>query len=150
MLIGAGSKVGLMPLHVWLPVARPAAPSHVSAPTSGVMTKVALYGFVRVVFDLLGPIPWWMSPLVIVTGAGTAVMVIRHAINDRDGKRVLAWSTIENLGVIFVGLGLALAFGAAAMPGLAALAMTAALIHTMNHMLFNCSRACCSWPRALP
>jgi formate hydrogenlyase subunit 3/multisubunit Na+/H+ antiporter MnhD subunit len=137
MLIGAGSKAGLMPVHVWLPVAHPAAPSHVSALMSGVMTKVALYGFVRVVFDLLGPVPWWMSPLVIVAGAVTAVMGILHAINDRDGKRVLAWSTIENLGVIFVGLGLALAFGAAAMPGLAALAMTAALIHAMNHMLFK-------------
>ncbi len=137
MLIGAGSKAGLMPLHVWLPVAHPAAPSHVSALMSGVMTKVAIYGFVRVVFDLLGPIPWWISPLVILVGSITAVMGILHAINDGDGKRVLAWSTIENVGVIFAGLGLALAFKSSGMPGLAALAMTAALVHAMNHMLFK-------------
>ncbi len=137
MLIGAGSKAGLMPLHVWLPVAHPAAPSHVSALMSGVMTKIAVYGFVRVVFDLLGPIPWWISPLVILVGSITAVMGILHAINDGDSKRVLAWSTIENIGVIFAGLGLALAFRSSGMPGLAALAMTAALVHAMNHMLFK-------------
>ncbi|GAB4382626.1 hydrogenase 4 subunit B [Albidovulum sp.] len=137
MLIGAGSKAGLMPLHVWLPVAHPAAPSHVSALMSGVMTKIAIYGFVRVVFDLVGPLPWWISPLVILVGSVTAVMGILHAVNDGDGKRVLAWSTIENVGVIFAGLGLALAFRAAAMPGLAALAMTAALVHALNHMAFK-------------
>lgn len=137
MLIGAGSKAGLMPLHVWLPVAHPAAPSHVSALMSGVMTKVAIYGFIRVVFDLLGPAPWWISPLVIFVGAISAVMGILHAVNDGDSKRVLAWSTIENIGVIFAGLGLALAFKSSAMPGLAALAMTAALLHSMNHMLFK-------------
>jgi len=137
MLLGAGSKAGLMPMHVWLPVAHPAAPSHVSALMSGVMTKVAIYGFVRVVFDLLGPLPWWASPVVIVAGALTAVIGILFAINDGDGKRVLAWSTIENVGIIFAGLGLAVAFRANAMPGLAALAMTAALIHAMNHMLFK-------------
>ena len=137
MLVGAGSKAGLMPLHVWLPVAHPAAPSHVSALMSGVMTKVAIYGFVRVIFDLLGPVPWWISPVVILVGAVTAVMGILHAINDSDSKRILAWSTIENIGVIFAGLGLALAFKASAMPGLAALAMTAALMHSLNHMLFK-------------
>ncbi|OYX40867.1 MAG: hydrogenase 4 subunit B [Rhodobacterales bacterium 32-67-9] len=137
MLLGTGSKAGLMPVHVWLPVAHPAAPSHVSALMSGVMTKVAVYGFVRVAFDLLGPLPWWISPVVIVAGAGTAVMGILFAILDTDSKRVLAWSTIENVGVIFAALGLALAFRASGMPGLAALAMTAALVHAMNHMLFK-------------
>ncbi len=137
MLVGAGSKAGLMPLHVWLPVAHPAAPSHVSALMSGVMTKIAIYGFVRVVFDLLGPVPWWISPPVILLGSITAVMGILHAINDGDSKRILAWSTIENIGVIFAALGLALAFKSGAMPGLAALAMTAALVHAMNHMAFK-------------
>lgn len=137
MMIGAGSKAGLMPLHVWLPVAHPAAPSHVSALMSGVMTKVALYGFVRVTFDLLGPVAWWMSVPVIVVGAMTAVMGILFANVDVDGKRVLAYSTIENIGVIFAALGLALAFRASGMPGLAALALTAALVHAMNHMLFK-------------
>lgn len=137
MLLGAGSKAGLMPVHVWLPVAHPAAPSHVSALMSGVMTKVAVYGFVRVAFDLLGPVPWWTSSVVILVGAVTAVMGILFAILDGDAKRVLAWSTIENIGVVYTGLGLALAFRASAMPELAALAMTAALIHAMNHMLFK-------------
>ncbi len=137
MLLGTGSKAGLMPVHVWLPVAHPAAPSHVSALMSGVMTKIAIYGFVRVAFDLLGPVGWWMSPLVIVAGTATAVMGILFAIMDADAKRVLAWSTIENVGVIFAALGLALAFRANGMTLLAALAMTAALVHALNHMMFK-------------
>ena len=137
MMVGAGSKAGLMPLHVWLPVAHPAAPSHVSALMSGVMTKVAVYGFVRVAFDLLGQVAWWTSVPVIMVGAVTTVMGILFANMDGDGKRVLAYSTIENIGVIFVALGLALAFRANAMPMLAALALTAALVHAMNHMLFK-------------
>ncbi|PIW29235.1 MAG: hydrogenase 4 subunit B [Rhodobacterales bacterium CG15_BIG_FIL_POST_REV_8_21_14_020_59_13] len=137
MMVGAGSKAGLLPLHVWLPAAHPAAPSHVSALMSGVMTKVALYGFIRVVFDLLGPVEWWMSVPVIVTGAMTAVMGILFANVDSDSKRVLAYSTIENIGVIFVALGLALAFRSNGMEALAALALMAGLIHAMNHMLFK-------------
>jgi formate hydrogenlyase subunit 3/multisubunit Na+/H+ antiporter MnhD subunit len=137
MLLGAGSKAGVVPVHVWLPLAHPAAPSHVSALMSGVMTKVALYGFIRVVFDLLGPVPWWASPLVILIGAGTAVMGILFAIVDGDAKRVLAYSTIENVGVIVAALGLALAFRANGMAALAALALTAALFHIFNHMLFK-------------
>ncbi|TCO69400.1 hydrogenase 4 subunit B [Rhodovulum euryhalinum] len=137
MMVGAGSKAGLVPLHVWLPVAHPAAPSHVSALMSGVMTKVAVYGFVRVAFDLLDPVVWWMSVPVIVAGAGTAVMGILFANVDADAKRILAYSTIENIGVIFAALGLALAFRANGMDVLAALALTAGLIHAMNHMLFK-------------
>ncbi len=137
MVIGAGSKAGLVPLHVWLPVAHPAAPSHVSALMSGVMTKVAVYGFIRVAFDLIGPVDWWMSPIIIMVGVATAVMGILFAIMDGDGKRILAFSTIENIGVIFAALGLALAFRANGMHALAALAMTAALLHAMNHMMFK-------------
>ncbi len=137
MLLGTGSKAGLMPVHVWLPVAHPAAPSHVSALMSGVMTKIAVYGFVRVAFDLLGPVGWWMSPVVILIGAGTAVMGILFATVDGDAKRVLAWSTIENIGVIYAALGLALAFRASGLPVLEALALTAALVHALNHMAFK-------------
>jgi formate hydrogenlyase subunit 3/multisubunit Na+/H+ antiporter MnhD subunit len=137
MAIGAGSKAGLMPLHVWLPVAHPAAPSHVSALMSAVMTKVALYGFIRVGFDLLGPVAWWMAPVFILAGAITAVMGILFALMDGDSKRVLAYSTIENIGVIFAALGLALAFRANDMSALAALALTAAFVHSLNHMLFK-------------
>ena len=137
MLVGAGSKAGLAPLHVWLPLAHPAAPSHVSALMSGVMTKVALYGFIRVVFDLLGPVEWWMSPTVILLGAATAVLGILNALMESDIKRALAYSTIENIGVIFAALGLALAFRANGMVDEAALAFSAALFHIFNHMVFK-------------
>ncbi len=134
MLLGAGSKAGLAPLHVWLPMAHPAAPSPVSALMSGVMTKVALYAFLRVVFDLLGPTPWWTAAALIPLGAGTAVLGILLATVETDIKRLLACSTIENIGVIFAALGLALAFRADAMPAAAALALSAALFHAFNHM----------------
>ncbi|MCC6983636.1 MAG: hydrogenase 4 subunit B [Bauldia sp.] len=137
VLIGAGSKAGIVPLHVWLPLAHPAAPSHVSALMSGVMTKVAIYGFVRVVFDLLGGLEWWVSVIVLVLGAATALLGILHALMESDLKRVLAYSTIENVGIIFVSLGLALAFRANGMSEAAALAFTAALFHVLNHSVFK-------------
>lgn len=136
-LLGAGSKAGLVPLHTWLPLAHPAAPSHVSALMSGVMTKVAVYGFIRIVFDLLGTPDWWWSMLVLTLGAASAVMGVLYALMQRDLKRVLAYSTIENIGIIFVALGLALAFKAHAMEAPAALAFTAALLHVFNHSLFK-------------
>lgn len=137
MLLGAGSKAGLVPLHVWLPLAHPAAPSHVSALMSGVMTKVAIYGFIRVVFDLLGPPTWPASVVVLFLGSITAVMGILYAMMEKDLKRLLAYSTIENVGIIFVGLGLALAFQANGLRLLAALAFTAALFHVLNHSFFK-------------
>ncbi len=137
MLVGAGSKAGLAPLHVWLPLAHPAAPSHVSALMSGVMTKVALYGFIRVVFDLAGPLAWWASPAVILVGASTAVLGIVNAMMESDIKRALAYSTIENIGVIFAALGLALAFDTSGMKAAAVLAFSAALFHIFNHMMFK-------------
>lgn len=137
LLLGAGSKAGLVPLHVWLPLAHPAAPSHVSALMSGVMTKVAVYGFIRVVFDLLGTPTAWSSVVVLLFGGGTAVLGILHALMEKDLKRLLAYSTIENIGVIFVSLGLALAFAANGMELAAALALTAALFHALNHSFFK-------------
>jgi hydrogenase-4 component B len=137
VLIGTGSKAGLVPLHVWLPLAHPAAPSHVSALMSGVMTKVAVYGFVRIVFDLLGPATWWWSIVVLSAGSITAVLGVLSAVLQRDMKRLLAYSTVENVGIIFIGLGLALAFKANAMLAAAALAFTAALLHVFNHSLFK-------------
>ena len=136
-LIGAGSKAGLVPLHVWLPLAHPAAPSHVSALMSGVMTKVAVYGFVRIVFDLLGPPSWWWGALVPLLGGVTAVMGVLYALMQHDLKRLLAYHTVENIGIIFIGLGLALAFEANQMPAAAALALTAALFHVFNHSVFK-------------
>src|SRR5215208_1933876 len=137
ILIGTGSKAGLVPLHVWLPLAHPAAPSHVSALMSGVMTKVAVYGFVRIVFDLLGPPAWWWGALVALIGGITAVMGVLYALMQTDLKRLLAYSTVENIGIVFVGLGLALAFRANRLDSAAALALTAALMHVVNHALFK-------------
>jgi formate hydrogenlyase subunit 3/multisubunit Na+/H+ antiporter MnhD subunit len=136
-LVGAGSKAGVVPLHVWLPLAHPAAPSHVSALMSGVMTKVAVYGFVRVTLDLLGTPLWWWGALVALAGGVTAVLGVLHALMEHDLKRLLAYHTVENIGIIFIGLGLALAFEANEMPAAAALALTAALFHVFNHSLFK-------------
>jgi formate hydrogenlyase subunit 3/multisubunit Na+/H+ antiporter MnhD subunit len=137
VLVGAGSKAGLVPLHVWLPLAHPAAPSHVSALMSGVMTKVAVYGFVRIVFDLLGPPAWWWSMVVLAVGGITAVIGVLYALMQHDLKRLLAYHTVENIGIIFIGLGLALAFKAHGMPSAAALALTAGLFHVLNHSVFK-------------
>jgi formate hydrogenlyase subunit 3/multisubunit Na+/H+ antiporter MnhD subunit len=136
-LIGAGSKAGLVPLHVWLPLAHPAAPTPVSALMSGVMTKVAVYGFVRLVFDLLGEPAWWWSIVVLALAGITAVMGVLYALMQHDLKRLLAYHTVENIGIIFIGLGLALAFKAHGMPMAAALALTAGLLHVFNHSLFK-------------
>jgi hydrogenase-4 component B len=137
VLLGAGSKAGLIPLHVWLPLAHPAAPSHVSALMSGVMTKVAVYAFIRIAFDLLGPPTWWWGMAILLLGGITAVMGVLYALMEHDLKRLLAYHTIENIGIIFIGLGLALAFEANHMPAPAALALTAALLHVFNHAAFK-------------
>jgi hydrogenase-4 component B len=101
------------------------------------MTKVAVYGFVRIVFDLLGPPAWWWSVVVLVLGGATAVLGVLYALMQHDLKRLLAYHTVENIGIIFIGLGLALAFQANAMDTAAALALTAALFHVLNHCLFK-------------
>ncbi|HUI18777.1 MAG TPA: hydrogenase 4 subunit B [Alphaproteobacteria bacterium] len=137
VLLGAGSKAGLTPLHVWLPLAHPAAPSHVSALLSGVMTKVAVYGFIRIVFDLLGATGWWSSMAVLALAAATTFLGVLYALMQHDLKRLLAYHTVENIGIIFIGLGLALAFRANGMAAAAALALTAALFHVFNHSLFK-------------
>jgi formate hydrogenlyase subunit 3/multisubunit Na+/H+ antiporter MnhD subunit len=137
VLLGAGSKAGVVPLHVWLPLAHPAAPSHVSALMSGVMTKVAVYGFIRIVFDLLGAPDWWWSMVVLAIGGVTAVMGVLYALMQHDLKRLLAYHTVENIGIIFIGLGLSLAFKAHGMAFAAALALTAALFHVFNHSVFK-------------
>lgn len=136
-LIGAGSKAGLVPLHVWLPPAHSAAPTHVSALMSGVMTKVAVYGFIRIAFDLLGEPVWWWGTLVLLLGGVTAVIGALFALMQDDIKKLLAYSSIENIGIVFIGLGLALAFEANGMKLAAAIAATAAIFHAFNHALFK-------------
>ena len=136
-LIGAGSKSGIVPLHVWLPPAHAAAPSHVSALMSGVMTKVAVYAFIRIVFDLMGPpVPWWAAAVLALAGI-TTVLGVLYALMQHDLKRLLAYHTVENIGIIYIGLGLALAFKAHDMPRAAALAATAAIFHVFNHSVFK-------------
>jgi hydrogenase-4 component B len=137
VLIGTGSKAGLVPLHAWLPLAHPAAPSQVSGLLSGVMTKVAVYAFVRIVFDLMGDPAWWWSMVVLALAGVTCVMGVLYALMQHDPKRLLAYHTVENIGIIFIGLGLALAFETHGLGWAAALAFTAAMLHVFNHSLFK-------------
>lgn len=136
-IMGAGSKAGLVPLHVWLPLAHPAAPSHVSALMSGVMTKVAIYALVRVLFDLAGTPQGWWGALLMALGALTAVGGILYALFQGDIKRLLAYSTVENIGTIAVALGLALVFKASDQAPPAAIAFAAAMLHAVNHSLYK-------------
>jgi formate hydrogenlyase subunit 3/multisubunit Na+/H+ antiporter MnhD subunit len=137
-LVGAGTKAGLVPLHAWLPLAHPAAPSHVSALMSGAMTKIALYVLARLLLDLCGAAQpsWWGVPLLVV-GAFSALLGALRANLEEDAKTLLACSTIENVGFIVLGLGLALAFRGADLGPLAALAAGAALLHALNHGVFK-------------
>jgi hydrogenase-4 component B len=132
-LFGFGAKAGLVPLHVWLPEAHPAAPSPVSALMSAVMLKTAVYGLLRVTFDLLGKPDWWWGLVLLVIGLFSALYGVVFAAVQTDMKRLLAWSSIENLGVIFTGIGLAVVFHGVGMNSFGALALIAALYHSLNH-----------------
>ena len=136
-LAGFGAKAGLVPLHVWLPEAHPAAPSPVSALMSGVMLKTAIYGLLRVSFDLLHATIWWWGVVALVAGLVTALFGVLYSTVQSDMKRLLAYSSIENIGLVAVGIGLALIFHAYRMEALAALAMTAVLYHCLAHSAFK-------------
>jgi hydrogenase-4 component B len=136
-VIGFAAKAGIVPLHVWLPEAHPAAPSPVSALMSGVMLKTAVYALLRIAFDLLHIQLWWWGALVLGLGLFTAMFGVVFTTVQTDMKRLLAFSSIENLGLIFVGTGLALMFRTYAMQSLAALALTATLFHVAAHALFK-------------
>lgn len=136
-LFGFGAKAGMLPLHVWLPEAHPAAPSPVSALMSGVMIKMAIYGLLRVAFDLLpAPLAWW-GGVLLAFGLATALYGVVFAAVQVDMKRLLAYSSIENIGLLLAGMGLAVVFSAYAMKALAALALTACLYHVAAHALFK-------------
>ena len=136
-LMGFGAKAGLVPLHVWLPEAHPAAPSPVSAMMSGIMLKTAIYGIIRVAFDLLHASHWQWGVAALALGLFTGLFGAIFAGVQTDMKRLLAYSSIENVGLIFTALGLSMLFAASHMPAFAALAMAAALIHVLNHSLFK-------------
>ena len=134
---GFGMKAGIVPLHIWLPKAHPIAPSPVSALMSGVMLKTAVYGFIRLTFDILGNPPAWWGYLVLGIGLVTAVLGILYALAENTLKRLLAYSSVENIGLIYVALGLAIVFQGHGLSGFAALALIAALFHSLNHALFK-------------
>jgi hydrogenase-4 component B len=135
--IGFGTKAGIIPLHLWLPRAHPIAPSPVSALMSGIMLKTAIYGFVRFGFDFLGGGPSWSGYVVLSAGAVSGVLGVLYAIAEHDLKRLLAYHSVENIGIIYLGLGTSLLFLAYHAPLWAALALIAALLHTFNHALFK-------------
>jgi hydrogenase-4 component B len=136
-LLGFGAKAGLVPLHVWLPEAHPAAPSPVSALMSGVMLKTAIYAMLRVSFDLLHTQFWWWGGLLLGLGLATALFGVVFAAVQVDMKRLLAYSSIENIGLLFASIGLTLIFSAYGMKALSALALTATLYHVAGHAFFK-------------
>jgi NADH:ubiquinone oxidoreductase subunit 5 (subunit L)/multisubunit Na+/H+ antiporter MnhA subunit len=136
-LAGFGAKAGIVPLHVWLPEAHPAAPSPVSALLSAVMLKVAVYGMLRVTLDLIAAPQWWWGIVALALGLVSAVFGVVFAAAQTDMKRLLAYSSIENIGVVMAGFGLALLFLGFGMGALAALALTAMLYHCLNHAFFK-------------
>ena len=136
-LVGFGIKSGLMPLHVWLPKAHPAAPSHISALMSGVMLKIAIYGFIRFCFTLIGQFHWQWGLLVLAIGSFSAIVSILSAIMQRHLKRLLAYSSIENISIIFIGLGLAMIFISNGYMTLGILGLIASLYHCLNHAIFK-------------
>ncbi len=137
-VVGFGMKAGMVPLHVWLPEAHPAAPSHISALLSGVMIKLGIYGIVRLTYDLIGQVQWEWGLALLVLGALSAVLGVLYALAQHDLKRLLAYHSVENIGIILMGLGLSLIFLGTGHSGLGALGLVAALYHTLNHAIFKC------------
>jgi len=137
-LIGFGAKAGIIPLHVWLPYAHPAAPSHVSALMSGVMIKTAVYALIRVYFDFLGgQFPWWWGFTILVVGSVSALLGVMYALMEHDLKSLLAFHSVENIGIILLGIGAGMIFHTYGLHELAALGLLAGLYHTINHAAFK-------------
>ncbi|MFZ5876558.1 MAG: hydrogenase 4 subunit B [Nitrospirota bacterium] len=138
VLVGFGVKAGVVPLHLWLPAAHPAATSHVSALMSGVMIKTAIYGLIRVVFDFLGgAFPWWWGVAVLAIGAVSALLGVMYALMENDLKSLLAYSSVENIGIILLGVGAGMVFQTFGLTHLAGLGLLAALYHVINHAMFK-------------
>ena len=136
LFIGFAIKAGVVPFHKWLPYAHPAAPSSISAMMSGVMIKVAIYGLIRFTITVLPKEDWW-GVLILVAGTLSAILGVIYALKEHDIKRLLAYHSIENIGIILIGFGLYLIYSANNLPELATLALAAALFHTLNHALFK-------------
>jgi len=136
-IVGFGTKAGLMPLHSWLPRAHPVAPSHISALMSGVMIKVALYGLIRVLFEWAAPAPLWSGLVVLALGLLSALGGVLYALVQHDLKRLLAFCSIENVGIVALGLGASILFTSEGDSTWAAIAFAAALLHVLNHAVFK-------------
>ncbi|MCL4441569.1 MAG: hydrogenase 4 subunit B [Firmicutes bacterium] len=136
-LLGFGVKAGLVPLHIWLPLAHPAAPGNISALLSGIILNMGIYGIARVILDLIGIGPSWWGLVVVIGGSVTAILGILYALMEQDLKRMLAYSSVENMGVILLGLGAVLIYRGYGLPTLAALAAITALYHTLNHSVYK-------------
>lgn len=136
-LVGFGTKAGVIPLHIWLPRAHPAAPSHVSALMSGVMIKTAIYGLLRVGWEFVGPGPVWWGVVILAVGSVSAVLGVLYALMEHDLKRLLAYHSVENIGIILMGIGAAFILAARGHNVAAALALSAGLFHTLNHAIFK-------------
>lgn len=136
-LIGFGTKAGVIPLHIWLPEAHPAAPSHVSALMSGIMIKTAIYGMCRFFLEFLGIGPAWWGEFVLVLGIISSVLGVLYALMENDLKRLLAYSSVENIGIILLGVGAGMVFMSKGHPVLAGLAWVAGLYHVFSHAMFK-------------
>lgn len=135
--VGFGTKSGMVPLHVWLPDAHPVAPSHISAMMSGAMIKMGIYGIVRVSYDLIGDVRWEWGVVVLIIGTASSLLGVLYALMQHDLKRLLAYHSIENIGIILMGLGLSMIFLGSGHKMLGTLGLVAALYHTLNHALFK-------------
>jgi hydrogenase-4 component B len=136
-LIGFGTKAGIIPFHIWLPSAHPAAPSHVSALMSGVMIKTGIYMFIRLYLDILPKSPLWWGIVVLILGAISSLLGVLYALTEHDIKKLLAYHSIENIGIILLGLGSSMVFWSLDMKPLAVLGLVASLFHTLNHAVFK-------------
>ena len=137
LFLGFGVKAGIIPLHIWLPAAHPVAPSNISALMSGIVIKAGIYGMARVFFYFYGDLPVWAGMLVLLVGVVSALLGVLYALMEHDLKRLLAYHSIENIGIILMGFGAALLFRSYGYPALSALALTAGLFHTLNHGIFK-------------
>jgi hydrogenase-4 component B len=134
--IGFGSKAGIFPFHVWLPHAHPAAPSHISAVMSGVMIKTGIYGIIRM-YSVLGTHTMIFGEIVLIAGIISGILGVVYALGQHDLKRLLAYHSVENIGIILIGLGFGMIGVAAGRPVMAVLGFTGGLLHVLNHSIFK-------------
>jgi len=137
LFLGFGVKAGIIPLHIWLPAAHPVAPSNISALMSGIVIKTGIYGIARLCFDFFGDLPAWAGLAVLLAGVVSGLLGVLYALMEHDLKRLLAFHSIENIGIILMGFGAAVLLRSYGYPSLAALALAAGLFHTLNHALFK-------------